>query len=83
MSRAGGGAAGNGLRVAGGAHSYGGLLSTMGENTVVAGIPSRRLRLLWIAFIPKGENTADNLITVRFEDSADVLYLGYALAHRQ
>ncbi len=81
MSRAAGGPASNGLRYAGGLTAFAQLMSTPGATTVVAGVPLRRIRLLWVAFIPKGENTLDNLVTVHFEDSAENLYLGYALAH--
>jgi hypothetical protein len=81
MTRMAGGGGSNGLRAQGGARPYGGLLSTTGDNVVVAGIAGKRLRLLWVAFIPKGDNTTDNLITISFEDATENLYVGYALAH--
>lgn len=81
MSRAGGGAAGNGLRAAGGLSSYAEVLNTSGDHLVVAGVAGRRTRLLWVAFVPAGSNTADNLVTIKFESAASGLYTGYALAH--
>lgn len=81
MSRAGGGGGPNGLRYVGGLSSYAAVVSTAGDNLVVPGTPGRRTRLMWVAFIPAGDNTNDNLVTIKFEDASDGLYVGYALAH--
>jgi hypothetical protein len=41
----------------------------------------KRIRLLWVAFVPNPDNTAANLVKIGFVGAPSFLYTGYALAH--
>ncbi len=67
-----------GRRFGGSKLSDGGNYTATTDITPTAGMA---MRLLWVAFVPNSDNTAANLIDVRFVGAAKPLYVGYAMAH--
>lgn len=62
--------------------SYAALLSASG-NTDIVPTSGKRIRVLWVSFVPNGDNTAANLVTVSYPIAGKTLYVGYAMAHWQ
>ncbi|UTI65621.1 hypothetical protein NBH00_05270 [Paraconexibacter antarcticus] len=69
------------LRFAGGKSSFAAVLSTAGDNAVIAPAAGKRIRVYWVAFIPSSDNASANLVTVGWPSTAVNMYIGYALAH--
>jgi hypothetical protein len=67
-------------RFAGGKTPYAQVLSTAGDTTIVTPSGGQRVRMVWVAFVPNSDNTAANLVTVKFT-TGSTPYVGYALSH--
>lgn len=63
--------------------SYGATLNTPGDNIVITPGSGQRVVVYWVAFIPNSDNTAANLVTVKFATSAINMYVNYAIAHSE
>lgn len=55
-------------------------ITTSTDITPTAG---KRIRVLWVAFVPSPDNTTANLVTVSYPTTGKTLYVGYAMAHWQ
>jgi hypothetical protein len=67
------------VRYAGSKSAYAAVLSTAGDTAVVTPGATQKVRLVWVAFVPNSDNTAANLVTVKFGSTN--LYVGYAMSH--
>lgn len=55
--------------------------SLITATTDITPTTGKSIRLLWVAFVPNGDNASSNLVTIGFVGSGVNLYTGYALAH--
>ena len=67
------------LRYSGGKLAVSNVLAASGDTAIATPAAGKAIRLVWIAFVPNGDNTAANLVTVKL--GALRPYTGYALAH--
>lgn len=67
------------LRYTGGKIPVSGVVSTAGDNVIATPAAGKRIRLVWISFIPNSDNTAANLVKVKL--SALQPYTNYAMSH--
>lgn len=67
-------------RFGGGKSAYAAVISTSGDTTVITPAAGKRVRVYWVSFIPNSDNTAANLVTVKFAGGTS-MYVGYAMAH--
>lgn len=58
----------------------GGTVAVAGNTTIVTPAAGKKLRVVWVSFIPDADDTDSNLVTVSFT-GGQVLYVGYAVAH--
>jgi hypothetical protein len=66
-------------RFAGGKIAYAAVVSAAGDTTVVTPTAGQKVRLVWVSFLPRSDNTAGNLVTVKLGTVPK--YIGEALAH--
>lgn len=71
---------GTDYRFSGGKTSYAALINTSGNNVVITPASGMKVRVFWVSFIPNSDNSAANLVTVKFTAGV-TMYVGYAMAH--
>lgn len=62
--------------------TYAQLVSASG-NTDITPTVGKRIRVLWVAFVPSSDNATSNLVTISHPTTVVNLYVGYAMAHWQ
>ncbi len=59
----------------------GALLSTAGDNDFITPTAGKSVRVLWVSAIPSSDNTAANLVQVKFGTGGTPFYTVYAVGH--
>lgn len=67
-------------RFGGSKNAYAGVISSSGDHAVITPASGKRIKVVWVAFVPNSDNDAANLVQIKFQNGS-VFYTGYAMAH--